>query len=166
MVSDERHTPKAGLERTLARYRKPLGIAVTVMVAFGACYLVGYLHGRAELAQARAQRDEIHKTLSSTNERLSRQLMRKQQRVFALEARRSLDQSITALYARNFGIAEQHVAKTSEWLSAARAEGELAELAKSLQTYHLLATDDLGPQRKQISTWVALVDRIIVPSSP
>lgn len=116
--------------------------------------------------ELRAQLGEVQKVAQSSQMQLSKQLESEKRHCLALEARRSLDQAVVALDARNFGIAEKQVQKASHWLVAAHAEPRLAELAKTLETFHLVATEDLGPQRKQLADWVVLVDQLVLAPNP
>lgn len=149
-----------------SRSKKLLGIAIIIVVMCGACYLVGYLHGMSGVAELRAQLGEVQKVAQSSQMQLSKQLESEKQHCLTLEARRSLDQAVVALDARNFGIAEKQVQKASHWLVAAHAEARLAELAKTLETFHLVATEDLGPQRKQLADWVVLIDQMVLAPNP
>jgi hypothetical protein len=83
-----------------------------------------------------------------------------------LEARRSLDQAVAALDARNFGIAQQRLKDASEKISAAQPAGRLMGLAKGLEDYRLVATDDLGAQRQQLTGYLAEFDQLYAQLYP
>jgi hypothetical protein len=145
-----------------SRQKRLVGVTVAVLVAFGACYLVGFLHGKTEVAQLKTQLGEAQKAAESTRT----QLESEKRRGFGLEARRCLDQAVTALDARNFGIAERQVKLAGRWLVDSKAEARLAELAKTLEIFHLVATEDLGPQRKQLADWIIFVDESFAAPNP
>lgn len=145
-----------------SRFRKPVGTAIVIAVTLGACYLLGFLHGGSGKPTLETQVRESHRNLLTC----TTQLENEKHHSLALEARRSLDQAITALDARNFGIAEQRVRSAGRNLVSASAEARLAELAKTFESFRLVATEDLGPQRKQLADWVTLVDQALVAPSP
>ena len=136
-----------------------LGVVAAVVVILGTCYLGGYLHGRSEVARVSAELEAARKAVASNQVQFTERLDASKRRVALLEARRSLDQAITALDSRNFGIAERQIKTAAENLAAARVDAPLSDLEKTLASFHLTATEDLGPQRKQIVDWIVLLDR-------
>jgi hypothetical protein len=147
-----------------SRFKRYLGIAGLVLIALGGCYLAGWLQGRKELGGLQTQLTTAHKEAEAKQDECARQLTAEQRTIHTLEARRNLDQSLSALDARNFGIAEQQIKKAAKRLVAARAEGATAEVAKALEAYRLTATEDLGPQRKQLVDWISQIDsQLVVP---
>jgi hypothetical protein len=143
-----------------------LGILAVGCCAAGACYLGGYLQGRTGLTELRTQLDAERRTARASLESLTVQLESEQRMSLMLAARRNLDQSITALDARNFGIAEQKVKGAARWLVAAHMEPRLAELARAFETFRLVASEDLGPQRKQLVEWVSQFDQLVTEPKP
>lgn len=147
-----------------SRFKRYLGITGLVLIALGGCYLAGWLQGRKEVGGLQAQLTTAHKEAETKQDECARQLVAGQRTIHTLEARRELDQSLSALDARNFGIAEQQIKKAAKRLVATRAEGATAEVAKALEAYRLTATEDLGPQRKQLVDWIAQIDsQLVVP---
>jgi hypothetical protein len=70
-----------------------------------------------------------------------------------------MDQALVALDARNFGIAQQRLKEAGQKLAATRVTGALLELGKELDTYRLLATEDLGSQRQKLLELIAAFDQ-------
>ncbi|HEY5955629.1 MAG TPA: hypothetical protein VIV60_03705 [Polyangiaceae bacterium] len=151
--------PKRSL---LQNVKRIAGITAAVVALLGAVYLGGYLHGRiaidhlreqhaAELAAVQTQRDALTRSLDGAN-----------RQVQALAARRNLDQAVSALDARNFGIAEQRIKAAAEDLRRSALDERMAALIPPLAAFHLVATEDLGPQRKQIVDWLTQLDALIV----
>lgn len=149
-----------------ARTRKFLRVLALIVVATGACYLAGYLHGRSGVNQLRAQLDTDHAAARNQSEQLERQLSEAKRQILALDARRSLDQAVTAIDARNFGIAEQQLKQAGIWLRTSNPGTPAGELGATLEKFHFTATEDLGPQRRQLVEWIAQLDQRILTSSP
>jgi hypothetical protein len=149
-----------------SRIKRLFGFVALACCTLGACYLGGYLHGRAGLTALRSQLDADRRAARASLESLTEQLRSEQRMSLMLAARRNLDQSVTALDARNFGIAEQQVKRAARWLVAARPEPRLAELARMFETFRLVATEDLGPQRKQLVEWVNQFDQLVTEPNP
>lgn len=84
-------------------------------------------------------------------------------RVAHLEARRSLDRSLRALDARNFGIAQEHLDAASTLLQSSTAEPvpELAALMEEVAGAQIVAAGDFGPQRQRLQGLIDRFDRIV-----
>jgi hypothetical protein len=149
-----------------SRTKRFVGLVVLACCTLGASYMAGLFYARAGLAQLKAQHDSERLILQSNQERLTKALEAEKRLSLTLEARRNLDQAITALDARNFGIAEQQIKKAARLLAAAGAQAKLGELTQAFASFRLVATEDLGPQRKQLVDWVSQIDPLIVAPSP
>lgn len=148
------------------RGRRILGVVALIIATLGTCYLTGYLHGRSGLNRLQAQLESERVAAQEHAEQLARQLDSSRRNALALDARRSLDQAIAALDARNFGIAEQQIKKAGKWLRTFSSDPSAMALGNTLEAFHLTATEDLGPQRRQVVDWVLQLDQRIPTLNP
>lgn len=164
MTNTEPSTEAQPPKKAPSRLKRYVGLAGLALMLFGGCFVAGWLVGKKETGELRTQLMSAHKDLESSKQQCDQQSIVELQLIHTLEARRSLDQSLSALDARNFGIAEQLIKKAAARLTAARAAGATADVAKALEAYRLTATEDLGPQRKQIVDWIGQIDsQLVVP---
>lgn len=148
------------------RFKRATLFTAFGLTALGACYLGGWWVGHAQVTRLRAEIDAVRENASAELGRCSAQGASLQRAGRMLEARRQLDLAVEALDARNFGIAEQLVKKSARWLVSAPVEGPAAALAKTLESYRLTATEDVGAQRKQLNDWIGQLDPLIVLPAP
>jgi hypothetical protein len=142
--------------RRFKRYAWMAGGGVgLVLVAF----VYGYLTGRGELGAAEARIEKATKELTQCKVQAAQDLNQANARGQLLEARRSLDQAVSALDARNFGTAQQRLKESALKLGAARVEGRLLAVAKELDAIKLVATDDVGGQRQKLSALLIEFDQ-------
>ncbi len=125
-------------------------------------YLVGRFQtsGKIDLAeqQAHASEELASKRLAETKT--------EQNNVQQLEARRQMHLMLIALDQRNFGIASQHKDRAAKLLAdSAGSSDELAKLARDIQDYRLVATEELGTQRDRVLGWVQRFDQALPPPS-
>ena len=85
-------------------------------------------------------------------------------KVARLEGRRRLHLALVALEDRNFGIAQEQLgAARTSFVGASGADPELAKIATELEAYKVVATDDVGEQRKKLLDWCRRVDNLMPP---
>lgn len=149
-----------------SRTKRYLQFTALTLAALGGCFVGGWWIGRSELTKLQAQGESDRAAAKLTLAQCTEQSARHQRTSRMLEARRNLDQALAALDARNFGIAEQLVKKAARWLAAASAEGPSGELAKTLEAYRFVASEDVGAQRKQLIDWIGQLEPQIVLSDP
>lgn len=159
------HSPMPPAKRP-SRASRYLLVTALVLTALGSCFAGGWWLGRSEVTKLQAQGESDRAAAQLTLTQCTEQSGRYQRAARLLDARRSLDQAVAALDARNFGIAEQLVKKAAHSLNAASAEGVSSELAKTLESYRFVATEDVGAQRKQLIDWIGQLDPQIVLPDP
>ena len=149
-----------------SRTKRYLLFTGLTLAALGICFVAGWGMGRSELAKVQVQgesdRAAARLTLTQCTEQSARHLRTSRM----LEARRNLDQALAALDARNFGIAEELVKKSARWLAAASTEAPSGELAKTVESYRFVASEDVGAQRKQLIDWIGQLDPQVVLPDP
>lgn len=84
-------------------------------------------------------------------------------RVRELEGRRQLALALVALDERNFGTAQRHLSRGSALLAESKGDAGIEELARSAANYKLVATDDIGAQRKLLLEWTRKFDTLRPP---
>jgi hypothetical protein len=84
-------------------------------------------------------------------------------RVRELEGRRQLALALVALDERNFGTAQGHLAKAGALFAESKGDAGIEELARSAGSYKLVATDDIGAQRKLLMDWTRKFDTLRPP---
>jgi hypothetical protein len=159
------HSPTPPVGRP-SRTKLYLLVTALALAALSSCYLAGWWMGRSEVKKLQAQGESDRATAKLTLSQCAEQSTHYQRAARMLEARRNLDQAVAALDARNFGIAELLLKRTSHWLAAGSAEGPGAELAKTLESYRFVASEDVGAQRKQLIDWIGQLDPLIVLPDP
>lgn len=132
----------------------------TLLAAYG----VGRMQGTQTAKQAEKRAEEAAAERQQTKETLAGE----QARVERLEARRRIHLALLALDDRNFGIAQEHVSAAAKLLekSAPQADSELAKLATELSTEKLVATEDVGVQRRKLIGWARRLDEAMPPLKP
>jgi hypothetical protein len=149
-----------------SRFKRPLVFASILCVLLGTSYLLGYFRGRAALTNLAAQLDSERRSAQATQLKLSTELGTARRLSLLLDARRSVDQAITALEGRNFGVAEQRLKNAAKLLHLGEDSAAVKNLAKAFETYHFVATEDLGTQRRQLVDWVNQLDPHVVLTVP
>jgi len=144
---------------------KTNAIAVGVaLLLVGAAYGVGRYQGVAKVneadARATAAASASANAVSST--RMALEIERG--KVARLEGRRRLHLAMLALEERNFGIAQEQLAATrKELASAAGGDNELTKITSELDAFKVVATDDVGEQRKKMLDWCKRIDATLAP---
>lgn len=128
------------------------GIAV---LSYATIFAVGYFRGREELSTVTAKLDQVTKSREAARKDVEAQHIRVQR----LEARRYIDQALAALDARNFGIAQQRLTEAEKALTKTHVAGKLLEVSKSLESFRVVATEDLGKQRQKLLELVSTFDQ-------
>lgn len=143
--------------RRFKRYAWLIGGGVGLLLM---TFAYGYLMGRGELGEVEAKVERTTKEFAQFKAESTQELTRERTRGQLLEARRCLDQAVTALDARNFGTAQQRLKESTLKLGAARVEGRLLAIAKELDATRLIATDDVGGQRQKLSALLIEFDQL------
>jgi hypothetical protein len=143
-----------------SRLKRNAWIAAGSLLVLLGCFLFGYLKGRGELNTAKENAEKRLNELQQCKTDLSKTIERKDAENQLHEARRSLDQSLTALDFRNFGTAQQKLQDAAQKLILGKANGRLLALAKELESLKLTATDDVGGQRQKIANYVSEFDKL------
>jgi hypothetical protein len=140
-----------------------IAVGVALLLA-GAAYGVGRYQGVAKVneadARATAAASASANAVSST--RMALEIERG--KVARLEGRRRLHLAMLALEERNFGIAQEQLAATrKELASAAGGDNELTKITSELDAFKVVATDDVGEQRKKMLDWCKRIDATLAP---
>lgn len=141
-----------------------IGVGVALVCA-GAAYGVGRFQGAAKVEEAdkRAAAAASASASAATAARVAVDVERG--KVARLEARRRLHLALIAIEERNFGIAEEQLkAARKELASAPGGDNELAKLSTEVDGYKVVATDDIGEQRKKLLDWCKRLDATLGPS--
>jgi len=129
-----------------------------------ACYLAGRIPGWRAQTALESKLKEAKTTCSVVVRGIREERDHAQVHGFQLEARRQVSLALRSVDNRNFGMAEEAVHHAARYLVAARPEGELSQLAGALDAYRLVATEDLGEQRRQLLAWLDRLDALVTPS--
>jgi len=145
---------------------KATAIGVGVALLFvGAAYGVGRFQGAAKVSEAESRASAASSASASAvaSNRVALDIERG--KVARLEGRRRLHLAIVAVEDRNFGIADEHLAAARKnFAGAAGGDTELAKIAAELEAFKVVATDDVGEQRKKLLDWCRRVDNLMPPS--
>ncbi|MBN1608328.1 MAG: hypothetical protein JW940_16985 [Polyangiaceae bacterium] len=153
-------------KHTIVIRRKSLVIAFLVSVAcIAVAYGVGRLQGAVHISDLEAKAAEATKQSESKARTLQTDLAASRQKLLQLEASRQLYLSLVALDQRNFGIAQEHIQKSSKFLvrSGPPAGGALAQLAKAMLESNLVATENISTQRDQVLRWATALVALVPP---
>jgi hypothetical protein len=144
---------------------KQVAIAAAIaLAASGAAYGVGRLQtsGKIDAADARASAAASASASALVASRASAEVERG--KVARLEARRRLHLATIALEDRNFGIAQEHVGVARTFLVAAKGgDGDVQKLATDLDAFKVVATEDVGEQRKALLAFCKRLDDAMPP---
>jgi hypothetical protein len=144
---------------------KGIGIGVVVALACaGAAYGVGRFQGSEKVhdAEARASAAASQSASAVGSTRVALDIERG--KVARLEGRRRLHLAIIAMEDRNFGIADENLAAARKNLAgAAGGDPELAKVATDLEGLKIVATDDIGEQRKKLLDLCRRIDNLLPP---
>jgi hypothetical protein len=135
-------------------------LAAGLLLLLLGSFLFGYVKGRGELGTVTENAEKRRSELSQCKTDLAKTVEQKEAQFQLLEARRCLDQSLTALDFRNFGTAQQKLKDSAQKLVLGQANGRLLALAKELESFKLTATDDVGSQRQKIANYVSEFDKL------
>lgn len=146
----------------LKPWHKKLIAAGAIVFALGASYLAGRLQTAGKIKEANTQTASAEEKASAHVSELKKQ----HQRLQRLEARRQLHLMLLSLDSRNFGIAKQHQQRAARLLQMSEPEAgsEFAKLQTDVETFRLVATEDLAQQRGTVLEWVKRFDKIAPPS--
>jgi len=128
------------------------------------CYLAGRIPGWRAQTALESQLNEAKTTCSVVVRGIREERDHAQVHGFLMEARRQVSLALSSVDNRNFGMAQGAVHRAARYLVAARPEGELSQLAGALDAYRLVATEDLGEQRRQLLAWLGRLDVLVPPS--
>jgi hypothetical protein len=144
---------------------KAAAIGVGVALACSAAaYGVGRFQGAAKVSEADARANAASSASVNAVSSTKMALEIERGKVARLEGRRRLHLAIVALDDRNFGIVqEQLTAARTSFVGATGADPELSKLAAELEAYKIVATDDIGEQRKKLLDWCRRVDNLMPP---
>jgi hypothetical protein len=140
---------------------RAIGIGVAaVAVALGAAYGTGRYQGMltTDAAEKRASEREIEK------KRATGEFDAQRDRALRLEARRRLDLALRSVEERNFGVAEQHLAKAKVLIGRAKGDAALDKLAADIGEAKLPATDDLASTRDKLRGYLVAFDAALPPA--
>ena len=146
------------------------GIAIGVVVALataGAAYGVGRFQGNVRVADAEQRANAATSASASAMALSSVATDIERGKVARLEGRRRLHLAIIALDDRNFGIAQDHLtAARAHFGSAKGKDPELDKLGTEIEAFKIVATDDVGEQRKKVLEWAKRLDELMPPAKP
>jgi hypothetical protein len=153
--------------RTIVIRRKSLVVAFLVSVAcIAVAYGLGKVGATLRVSDVEAKAAEATKKSESKSRALEAELAASRQKLLQLAASRQLYLALVALDQRNFGIAQQHIQKTSKLLVQSGPPPALAQLAKAIAGGNLVATENISAQREQILRWAAELDALVPPPAP
>lgn len=153
---DGSHSPGTQEKAAPSRVKRwAIGLAIIAGLVGGA-----YLWGRLQTAGRIQEAEQRVKAADSVAQRESGETRLAAGKIAELDARRSLDLSLRALDERNFGTAQEHLARAAALLKRGDlgVAADLAELQKALAQHKLVATEDLSPQRQRLRGWMATFD--------
>ena len=130
---------------------RAIGIGVAaVAVALGAAYGTGRYQGML--------------TTDAAEKRATGEFDAQRDRALRLEARRRLDLALRSVEERNFGVAEQHLAKAKVLIGRAKGDAALDKLAAEIGEGKLPATDDLASTRDKLRGYLVAFDTALPPA--
>lgn len=129
------------------------------LIALGGAYAAGRLQTQGDVDKAE------EKTRERAAAEAEQVKLREQEsaRVRELEGRRQLALALVALDERNFGTAQGHLAKAGALFAESKGDAGIEELARNTGSYKLVATDDIGAQRKLLMDWTRKFDTLRPP---
>lgn len=140
-----------------------IGVSAAV-VAIGVAWGIGRFQGNAKVEEAERRASAAASASASAVAASSVAAEVERGKVARLEARRRLHLAIIALEDRNFGIAQEHVAAAKAFLLAAKGgDPEVQKLATDLDAFKVVATEDVGDQRKAILAFCKRLDDAMPP---
>jgi len=130
----------------------------------GAAYGVGRFQGASKVQEADARASAAASASASAVSSTRVALDVERGKVARLEGRRRLHLAMVAMEDRNFGIAEEHLVVARKQLGgAAGGDPELAKIASELEALKIVATDDIGEQRKKLLDYCRRIDNVLPP---
>lgn len=140
-----------------------LGVSAAI-VAVGVAYGVGRFQGNAKVDDAERRANAAASASASAVASSSIVADVERGKVSRLEARRRLHLAIIALEDRNFGIAQEHVGAARAFLATAKGgDPEVQKLATDLEAFKVVATEDVGDQRKALLAFCKRLDDAMPP---
>ncbi|MBI2388702.1 MAG: hypothetical protein HYV09_03710 [Deltaproteobacteria bacterium] len=140
-----------------------IGVGVALVTAAGA-YGVGWYQGKSRADDAERRAVAASSASASAVSSAGVTLDVERGKVARLEARRRLHLAMIALEDRNFGIAQEHVGSARAFLASAKgADPELQKLGGELEAFKIVATEDVGDQRKALLAFCKRVDDAMPP---
>ncbi len=134
------------------------------VLALAVAYTVGRVQTASHVTEAKHQVEQIDKSQKQTKGQLDSE----KSLVDQLEARRRLHLALLAMDQRNFGIADQHMRAAAKLLGESQpaAGSDLSKLQQKVQSFKLVATEDLAGQRQKILDMVHSFDELVPPAKP
>jgi len=140
-----------------------IGVSAAV-VAVGLAFGVGRYQGSGRIEDAERRAGVAASASASAVAASSVSADIERGKVARLEARRRLHLAIIALEDRNFGISQEHVAAAKAFLVSAKgADPEVQKLGADLEAFKVVATEDVGEQRKALLAFCKRLDDAMPP---
>jgi hypothetical protein len=159
MVDKAKPDAVAARPAVSSRTKRALMYTGLGVAALGAAYGGGRLQTQGDVDKAEEQTRE-RAAAEAEQVKLREQA---HARVRELEGRRQLALALVALDERNFGTAQGHLAKAGAMFAESKGDAGLEELARNAGSYKLVATDDIGTQRKLLMDWTRKFDALRPP---
>jgi hypothetical protein len=144
---------------------KQIAIGVSAaLVAVGVAYGVGRVQGSGQIDQAESRARAAASASASAVAASNVAVDIERGKVARLEARRRLHLAIIALEDRNFGIAQEHIGAAQAFLASAKgADPEVQKLVADLGSFKVVASEDVGEERKVVLAFCKRLDDAMPP---
>lgn len=140
-----------------------IGVGAAVL-AVGVAYGVGRFQGNGKIDEAERRATAAASASVSAVSASSVAVDIERGKVARLEARRRLHLALIALEERNFGIAQEHVGVAKAFLVSAKGvDPEVQKLGAELDAFKVVASEDVGEQRKALLGFCKRVDDAMPP---
>ncbi len=144
----------------MGRLRALLILVGASALAFGLGYGLANLQGQQALDTQQAECGDTVLGISKERDQAKEELEKEQARSTALDAYRYLHLALLNLEHRNFGIAQKHTRESARLL-AGLSDLRMTKLAKQLEGFEPVVTEDVGEQRKQLLSWSEALDELV-----
>ena len=144
-----------------SRAKRWLLVVASVLLLILAAYVAGRLQTAAKIEDAESRVERAQ----SGQQQQADETQSAQAVVMRLESRRRLHLALVAMEERNFGIAQQHLSAAGGLLAKAEpsTDSELGRLGAAIRKHKLVATEDVGAQRRKVLGWVRTFDELVPP---
>jgi len=140
-----------------------IGVSAAVLAA-SVAYGVGRMQGTGKIDEAERRASAAASASASAVASSGVAAEIERGKVARLEARRRLHLAMIALEDRNFGIAQEHVGVAKAFLVSAKgADPEVQKLGADLDAFKVVATEDVGEQRKALLAFCKRLDDAMPP---